>query len=230
MSNIHTLRKKILIAALAAAVAAVTVFSGCGAFNKESSNPASQAASGQEQTSSGAPLSDDMIAASSEHYQIARPIAYFMFNNTYNNRREYAAYQGLDVTKSLKEQYYDEESGITWYDVFMEETKRDLQRVLVLCEAAKGAGVELTDEDKDSVEVTVNRIKSSAASMDMEFEEYIHKVFGDGISEDMIREFSGMTALANKYYLQVYNGYQYTDEDYEKYLRKTRQAMSMRIS
>ena len=61
-----------------------------------------------------------------------------------------------------------------------------------------------------------------APTVNMTFEEYIHALFGDGITEDIIREYAKLTTLTNKYYLQVYNGYSYTDEDYEKYFEENK--------
>lgn len=214
-------KKRLMILAVTAALLLTSSLSGCGSSDNNNTN-SSNTGSSSVVSSDTNPVSADAIAAKSENFSIPKPIAYFLFNNTYSQRREYAAFQGLDVTKKLKDQYYNEEAGITWFDVFMDETKRYLQQVLVLSEAAKAAGVELEEADLETVEQTVQNIKSSAESVNMTFEEYIHALFGDGITEDIIREYAKLTTLTNKYYLQVYNGYSYTDEDYEKYFEENK--------
>jgi|GEM_PF-520303 len=218
----YSLKKSLLAAILAGTLAMTTVLSGCGAFNKESDSKSSGVVSTDSQQSGSVPIGESEIVVSSEHYRIPRQVAYFLFNNTYNNRRDSAVYQGLDVTKSLKDQYYNEESQITWYDVFMDETKRYMQQVLVLCEAAAEEKMTLDDTDRENVETTINGIKSAASSLGITFEQYILEVFGEGVTEQMIREFTELTTLANKYYLKKYEGFRYTDADYEKYYNENK--------
>lgn len=221
MSRNHSIKKRLFAAAVTAAVLCSTVLAGCG--NESTNTNPSATESTTSSTSSGIQtIAPDAAAVKSDNFSVPKPIASFLFNNAYNERREYAAFQGLDVTKSLKEQFYNEESGITWFDVFMDETKRYLQQVLVLCEAAKADGVELSDADLDTVEKTIQNIASAAESVGMDFNDYILAVFGEGITEDMIRDYAKLTALTNKYYLKVYDSYTYTDEDYEKYFEENK--------
>ncbi len=209
-------KARLLTAILTAALILGTVLSGCG--SSDNNKPAD---SKTESSSAASAIKDvtaaDAVVAHSANFEIRKPIAAFLFNNTYNNRKEYAAYQGLDITKSLKEQYYNEESKITWFDVFMDETKRYIQQVLVLSEAAREDGITLDDGDLANVDLTIQNIRSAAEAVGMDFDKYILSVFGQGITEEMIREYAKMTTLTNKYYLKVYNGYTYTDADYEKY-------------
>ena len=219
MSSKYSIKKRVFAAVITAAVLVPAVLSGCG---NNTTDGASQTESKPVSTASTPAPSADAIAAQSANFAVPKPIVSFLFNNAYSQRREYAAFQGLDVTKSLKEQYYSEADGITWFDVFMDETKRYLQQVLVLCEAAKENGVELEDSDLDTVETTIQNIRSAAESVGMDFNEYILAIFGEGISEDMIRDYTKLTALMSKYYRQVYDGYTYTDEDYEKFFEENK--------
>ena len=213
------LRKRI-IAALLTGVMAAGMLTGCGAFNKKSEK--------EEQSSNTTSISEekrvlkDDIVVQSANYALSKQIVSYLYNNYYNANREYAAYQGLDVTKSLKEQYYDSTNGVTWYDYFMNMTKQYLSQLLVLCEAAKAEGVELNDEDKASVETTVNSIKTAAKTAGLSEDEYIKKNFGEGVTAEGISKYLEMTALANRYYEKLYNSYQYTDEQYEKYYQENK--------
>ncbi len=220
MSGLNRITKKISIMIIAGALAVSTVMSGCGAFNKETDNTQSAAPSESGALNSGeTSQTTDLggsIAVKSDNYQIPVAIASFLFNSYYNNRRDYAAYQGLDVTKSLKEQFYNEEQGTTWFDVFMDETKTYLTQVLVLCEAAKADGVVLEAEDDETVEKTLESIREAAKTADKSYEDYIAENFGKGLTENDIKEYLELTALASKYYNKVYDGFKYTDEEYEK--------------
>lgn len=195
------------------------VASGCGAFNKTNENTestvTSNTTSGSDKTKTKLPVSTD-YAAKTEHFQIATTIANFLFNSYYQNRRDAYAYQGLDVTKDLKDQYYDEENNITWFDFFMNETKKYLGQVLVMCEAAREDGIELDNTDMESVKTTMDSIRSAANAAGESFEDYIVKHFSENITEADLENYLQLTALSSKYYTKVYNGFTYTDADYEK--------------
>ena len=225
MNNSISLKKRIITAMIAGTLVLATVASGCGAFNKSNENTESTAASdtvsGYDKGKTKVPVSTD-FAAKTEHFEIVTPIANFLFNSYYENRRDAYAYQGLDVTKDLKDQYYDEEKGVTWFDFFMNETKKYLGQVLVMCEAAKEDGIELTDEDMASVKATMESIYSAAESAGESVDEYIVKHFSENITESDIENYLQLTALANKYYTKVYNGFTYTDEEYEKYFQENK--------
>ena len=207
--------------AVLAGVLSAAMLTGCGIFNKETEkNTKTESAVSTASTSSdvsGDTVSlEGNIAAKSDNFSISLPVANFLFNSYYNNRRDYAAYSGLDVTKSLKEQYYDEENEITWFDAFMDETKKYMQHALILCEAAKADGLELEESDMESVEKSLNSIKSAAESAGMSVEDYYKTNIGPDVTEADLRSYLELTALANKYYNKLYKSFTYTDEEYEK--------------
>ena len=218
MSKLSKLNKRITALLITGALAITSVMSGCSSANNETSKTEITSSSSNEISSENSQTTDlgGNIAMKSEHYQIPVPIASFLFNSYYNNRRDYAAYQGLDVTKSLKEQYYNEEQGITWFDAFMYETKNYLAQVLVLCEAATAEGVKLDDEDEETVKMTLDSIRNAAETSEKSYEEYIAENFGEGLTENDIKEYLELTALYSKYYNMLYDGYKFTDEEYEK--------------
>ena len=218
MSQLSKINRRLAVLLITGALALSAAASGCGSLNKETSE--SQAASSpvsdnSGETSGAADLGGN-IAIKSEHYQVPVPITSFLFNSYYNNRRDYAAYQGLDVTRSLKEQYYNEDQNITWFDVFMDETRNYLTHVLVLCEAATAEGIKLEAADEETVNTTLESIHSAAKSAGKSNEDYITENFGEGLTEKDIKEYLELTALYTKYYNQLYDSYKYTDEEYEK--------------
>ena len=105
---------------------------------------------------------------------------------------------------------------------FMEETKKYLGQVLVMCEAANAEGIELTEEELATVNGTLTSIRAAAESESKSFEEFIEERYGTGITESDISSYLKLTTLANKYYSTVYDGFKYTDEDYEKYFEENK--------
>ena len=69
-------------------------------------------------------------------------------------------YYGLDTSKSLKTQNYP--SGGTWYDYFMQSvTIPSVKQMLTLCEQAKSVGFELSDDDRASIDESIQTIKDT---------------------------------------------------------------------
>ncbi len=232
MSNHNSLKKRIFICAVAAVMAVSSVtMSGCNLFQKEGSesSTSSQASTKSKDGSvdeSAQPSEvkskfEDNIAVKSQSYNITLPIMMYLFNYNYQSYLSYygtyLSYYGFDSSKSLKDQYYDEDSGQTWYDYFMEMTKQYIQQTLIMAEAAKAAGVELDETDMETVNSSISSLESTASANSKTVDEYVAEYYGSGVTENDVKESLKLTTLAQKYYNQLYNGYTYTDEQYESY-------------
>lgn len=215
----HTLKERIFTVLLAGVMTASVITSGCGMFNKESdSDKTSSSSTASQSDSDQSRVLDDDLVVKSENFSLSKNMVAYLFNHYYTSNLTYAEYyQGFDASKSPKDQYYDEENGVTWYDYYMSLTKQYLTQLLVHCEAAKAENMKLDEKDNKDVATTIDSIKKSAEDNNQTLEEYIKKNFGEGVTEESIKEYLEMTALASKYYEKIYNSYQYTDEDYEKY-------------
>ncbi len=221
MSNNPSFRKRLLISALAAAAAISLSFTGCdGVFKKqESVSRQSQTSAADKETAKS--KFGDNIAVKSENYTMSLP----MFSYSFNNIIQYfTAYYGYDATKSSKEQFYDEENGITWYDTFMDNTKNEIKRLFTLCESARKEGVSLDDIDTQNIENNLSTMHSAAESAGQSFDEYLAKNLGDNVTEDDVRKYLEENFLAQKYYRQLYNSFQYTDEEYENTYNGNKEA------
>ena len=214
----YSIKKRISALLLAGMLCAGLLMTGCSNSDKDDTSKAS--ASNVSAVSSPDVLDrifEDDTIVKSENYSLSKPMVSFLYNNYYNEARDtYATYLGLDVTKSLKEQIY-EQKQCTWFDFFMNQTKQYITQILVECEAAKAEGMELDETSKKNVELTLQSINDSAKASGLSVDEYITVNFGKGLTEDMIKEYLELTALASQYREKVMSGYKFTDEDYEKY-------------
>ncbi len=211
MSANRSIKKKITASLIAAALALTLTTSGCGIFNKDKDENNTALTSKSESVE----IVKNQALASSENYSISLPMGSYLFNSYYQNYRQYAVYQGLDVTKSLKEQKYSD--TMTWFDYFMAMTKQYLQQILVLCEAANEENIVLEQSDLDNVDVTMKSLREAAENAGVKIDEYIVTNFGGNITEQGLRDYLELTALAQKYYTKLSNSFTYTDEDLEKY-------------
>lgn len=119
----------------------------------------------------------------------------------------------------------------TWFDYFADQTKTQVESILVLCEAAKAEGMKLDDSELDTIKQSVKDIKTAceeyaklyaASGYTGYTASYIfNQEYGAGVSEANIRHAMELQALATKYrnaYLErTKDGI--TDEEIDKYVK-----------
>lgn len=163
-------------------------------------------------------------ALKTEHFSVSDAMlsytlydTYYYYIDTYGDEG-LMAYFGLDTTKSLKKQVYDEKEGTTWFDVFLDLSNDSFKTALTLCEAAYDNGIELSDIDKKFIDYEINQIKAAAEEGKVDFDKYIVSLYGKGVKEEDVRKSLEIYRLANKQYYAIYAEKDATDEEIEKYV------------
>ena len=136
----------------------LTVFASCKG-NENQGDPATAGA--------------DEIAMKSDNFSFNLAEATYAFNRTYidfyNENYQYMNYYGIDKEKSLKEQLYTESNGTTWFDYFLNESKAYMHNMLLLCEAAKEAGLLTVQRffivDSHSFDTAIESVKMAHPDM-----------------------------------------------------------------
>ncbi|MCD7788381.1 MAG: peptidyl-prolyl cis-trans isomerase [Firmicutes bacterium] len=162
------------------------------------------------------------VAVYSEHFEVNNAmLAYIMYDNFDSSVSTYYYYYyyyyGFDYTSALKTQYYDEDSGTTWYDYFLDAAISIAESYLVLCEAAYAEGVELEETDYLAIERCIQQIEYAASSVDYEIQDYLDELYGVGVQEDDIRDALELYYLALKYDYIIADEAKATDEEIEEY-------------
>lgn len=149
---------------------------------------------------------------STDHYKVNANMMSYYFHTQYqsfqSNYETLLASSSLDTGASLKEQsvdssnYYDmyltgSFSG-TWYDFFMNQASDSASTVLVYCEAARANDVELTDEDKETIDATLDQMESTALSYGYTLNSYLAAVYGEGVRKQDVRRALQYSALASR--------------------------------
>lgn len=163
---------------------------------------------------SGALLRSE-IAAQSENYEVDGAMMAYYFNNQYQQYADYISYFGIDTSKSLKTQ--QSVFGGTWFDYFMGLTTEYVEELLALCEAAKAAGYELTEEDKSYIDSSISQLKMYASIYGYTLDQYIVMSIGAGIKEKDIRNALELTVIASSYAEQYQETLNYTKDECEAY-------------
>lgn len=142
---------------------------------------------------------------------------YYYYVNAYGSEMM-IYYFGLDTSKSLKDQYYNESTGTTWFDTFLDIAQDSFKSALVLCEAAYDSGLSLSDVDNKFIDSEIAEIRSAAEEAGMTLEKFIVANYGKGVTSDDIRKSLEIYRLANKEYYSLYTGTEVSDAEIDKYV------------
>lgn len=158
--------------------------------------------------------------ATSDNYKVnANMMAYFyntQYQNFYSNYSTYisSGYFSIDPSKDLTKQpfggptdgsktYYDElflgEFEGTWHDYFMSLAVDSAETILMYCEAAAAYNITLTDEDKATIDESIESYRTTAtASGYPNLSSFFSAYFGKGVSEGDVRDCMELSLLASK--------------------------------
>ena len=133
-------------------------------------------------------------AAELNHYYIDS------VNSFLNQAGEYISLFGLDTTKALDEQFYNEAEEQTWADYFLEQATTSAKNMYALYNAAKAEGCTLSDEAKASIDSTVDSMKLNATLYGFpSADAYITAMYGEGCNEETFRAYAEVQMLAQEY-------------------------------
>jgi hypothetical protein len=131
----------------------------------------------------------------------------------------YLMMMGLDTSKPLNEQIQDEETGKTWADYFVELALDEAKRDAALCKEAKNNGFELTKEQKENIDASIENIKMWAPYYGFnDANHYMRATYGNGANLRSYRAYFERCQLADAYYDAHLADYTYTDEQYQRAL------------
>jgi len=135
-------------------------------------------------------------------------------NNFYSQNGSYIGLFGLDVTKPLNEQVFDETTGETWADYFLESAKNNAATIYALNDAAKAAGFTLSEEEVSSLDSMASSFSLYANLYGFaNAEEYLKAMYGKGATLEGVRKYMEMSTLADAYNTFYQESLSYTDAD-----------------
>ncbi|MBR5448016.1 MAG: peptidylprolyl isomerase [Clostridia bacterium] len=206
---------KKLLSLILAAIFVATALVSCGnsTSNQTESESATQSQTAGETSAPafipGGDENADVKSVYTENFAFTNAeIAYAVMSSYQNiiyNAQYYggAAAFGIDTSKSLKEQpcaYLDD--GSTWFDYFLEGALTTASEVLSICEAAKAANFEMTEDVKEAIDSNIASFESSATQAGLTVEEYFRQNLGEVVTPDVLR-----SVLEKSYYAQAYISY-----------------------
>jgi len=145
------------------------------------------------------PYKPEDIVMKTENFSYTRgelSIIFYQYCNEFFYDSETVDFYNVEPAVSLKDQMYGDE---TWFDYFLNISKDHMKNVLLLCEGAKAAGIELSEEDLAEVEKAIVDVDRYITSYDYNEQEYFAMKFGVDSSRDALREYLKKEALATRY-------------------------------
>ena len=133
-------------------------------------------------------------AAELNHYYVDS------INNFLNNYGSYVSLFGLDTSKALDEQFYNEAEGQTWADYFLEQATLSAQNMYAVYNDAKANGFTPSSDAQASIDASVANMAAYGTMYGFSSADaYIGAVYGEGCNEDTFRQYAEVQIIASEY-------------------------------
>lgn len=163
-----------------------------------------------------------------EHKLTAAELNYFymdgvnsFINEWYENYGDYATtylmfMTGLDVTKPLDEQMYDDER--TFADYFTDAAVNSAISAYAAYDLAVAAGEDAHALEGDAMDMTMAQVDLAALQNGFTgTKEYLKAMYGNGAQEDTFRKYMEVITVSNHYLQHVFEDFKYSVGDLEAY-------------
>ena len=145
------------------------------------------------------------ISGAMMSYLVKKQMEEYIDDNTAVFGKDYMETVGLNEDKSLK--WQKSTYGESWFSYFYDKALEAMKETLLLCEAANGANITLTDKE-------VKALETAAA----EYEKY---------GKDNVLYVMKAKALAKKYEENFYSSLDYDAAEYEKYYEDNKEEFDV---
>ena len=135
-------------------------------------------------------------------------------NVFYNQYGSYASLLGLDTATPLDEQIVNEETKETWADDFLDTAVANAKATYALVNEANANGYTLPEAYATNVEQTLSTMAAYATIYGYtDTGAYLKAMFGNGATEESLREYLEMTSLAQAYQNHYLESLTYSDDE-----------------
>lgn len=166
----------------------------------------------------------DAISVNDVNYKALDVSFYYnVFKNQYASYNEqiYSAYgftlYNADFSKSLFDQTYDADTGLSWGDYLIDQAVETLYNYIVLETAGKAAGYEMPQQAYTALDETVKALESSAEANNVTVAYLLTANYGTGVTLEKFRQIAEREAYASYYGQYVRDNLEVTQEDIDTY-------------
>lgn len=167
-------------------------------------------------------LSEEEYAANavySDNYAYTQAEMTYLYNNVVQQYSAYLSYYGVDTSKSLKDQEYEE--GTSWFDMFMDQAKSYAEQYLYFCEEAKTRGIELSEDSQSLIDESLENLASTAVSAGYDdTDAYLQAMAGPAVTTDVMRSYLEKYYLGYQMYDTLEESHEFSADEIEEYYKE----------
>lgn len=152
----------------------------------------------------------------------------YYYSQFYNQEAMYAQYgmSAMDYSKAPDDQIYNETTGATWHDHFVELSINQLTQVLALSKDAEAAGFTIPEEGITSKQNLMTNINNAViAGQYPSKSAYFIANYGAYMTSDKFDVILDRDNLANYYYVNKQESLTYTDGDFDAYYQENTDSL-----
>lgn len=135
-----------------------------------------------------------------------------VFNNFLSNYNSLANYM-FESTEHIEQQVFDEESGETWGDYFMDSAIEQIKVTYATYDEATRNNFSLSEKEETSIDSTLTAIKTYAKYYNVTENAYVESLYGPGSSVKTLEEYLRVNAIANAYQNTIKEGFSYSESE-----------------
>ena len=127
-----------------------------------------------------------------------------------NSYSQLLPYFGVDTSKSLAEQYYDEENDMTWADFFAQQASETIRSTYAVLKDIEDKN--LTFDTKAKYDETIAAQKEAAKEAKLSYSEYLKTLYGSSASEKALKPIITKQLKTQAYYDKLMTDMAVSDE------------------
>lgn len=143
-----------------------------------------------------------------------------VWNNAINTSQSYIMYgidYGFDYTQAPEKQIYDEATGQTWHDYFIESALEYMKGTTALYKKANESGHTLSEEGQASLNEILDSLDTAWIGTYNDRNAFIRANYGSYMTYDRFQELLTQEITGSDYAMQMQNSLTYTESDYDTY-------------
>lgn len=174
---------------------------------------------------------DTVVATYGEHTLTNKLLQVFYWARVYefmNYVGNYASYYGLNYSLPFSEQVYDQETGKTWEQMFLEQAIMDWKNYTIMIADAKEAGFTLTEAQQETMaalkETTEQKVTDSKGKY-ADVDAYLSDIICPGCTFEEYKAYNDLVFVANAYYTYLSTTWEITDAEMDTFYSENAATM-----
>ena len=231
--------KKRMIMILAGVLAMVVLFTACNvaptggtepATNDTTATDPTDATDAADKKDQQAQLLRNQVVATAGAYELTNSQLQVFYGlqvlNFVSQYGAYISYSGIDVTKPLDEQIYDQEEGTTWQEYFLDAAISEWVQYCVMSGKAQENNFEMPAQYAKELENLKETVQQSATEGGFQsIDEMLQQDMGVTVEYEDYYNYVTLYYTSNLYVEQLRKNVQVSDDEIEKYFEENKESL-----